>query len=207
MVHPVVRVIPETGRRVLFVNSVFTQRIVGVSEEESNEILRALYRHVQRPEFQVRLHWSPDTIAFWDNRTCQHYASSDYFPARRVMTGSRSWATSRWVSQPDAHSSGPTRTTSLPKFLPCNIPRKRRRRIVQSVHDVLPVLQPTFGDPPGGVAFEIRVHLRDELGLDEPAHRQTLREHEPHEPRQPVRPLRSCRSIVWETNPHNGIRA
>ncbi|NKT21078.1 hypothetical protein GS880_00810, partial [Rhodococcus hoagii] len=85
VVHPVVRVIPETGRRVLFVNSVFTQRIVGVSEEESNEILRALYRHVQRPEFQVRLHWSPDTIAFWDNRTCQHYASSDYFPARRVM--------------------------------------------------------------------------------------------------------------------------
>ena len=44
-----------------------------------------LYRHVQRPEFQVRLRWQPNTIAFWDNRACQHYASSDYFPARRVM--------------------------------------------------------------------------------------------------------------------------
>jgi taurine dioxygenase len=63
----------------------FTQRIVGVSQEESNELLTLLYRHVNRPEFQVRLKWEPNTVAFWDNRTCQHYASSDYFPARRVM--------------------------------------------------------------------------------------------------------------------------
>jgi taurine dioxygenase len=83
--HPVVRVIPETGRRVLFTNSGFTQRIIGVSEAESNELLTLLFRHVQRPEFQVRLRWQPNTVAFWDNRTCQHYAASDYFPARRVM--------------------------------------------------------------------------------------------------------------------------
>lgn len=83
--HPVVRVIPETGRRVLFVCSVFTTRILGVSEDESNELLSILYRHVQRPEFQMRLRWQPNTIAFWDNRTCQHYAVSDYFPQRRVM--------------------------------------------------------------------------------------------------------------------------
>lgn len=83
--HPVVRVIPETGRRVLFVNFNFTQKIVGVSEAESNELLTLLFRHIQRPEFQVRLKWEPNTIAFWDNRSCQHYAVSDYFPARRVM--------------------------------------------------------------------------------------------------------------------------
>ncbi|MFQ6330930.1 TauD/TfdA dioxygenase family protein [Nocardia sp. CWNU-33] len=83
--HPVVRVIPETGRRVLFANSGFTQRIVGISEAESNELLTMLFRHVQRPEFQVRLRWQPNTVAMWDNRTCQHYAASDYFPARRIM--------------------------------------------------------------------------------------------------------------------------
>ncbi|WP_158726675.1 TauD/TfdA dioxygenase family protein [Tomitella fengzijianii] len=83
--HPVVRVIPETGRRVLFVNVAFTQRILGVTEEESNALLRLLYRHMMRAELQVRLRWQKDTIAMWDNRTCQHYASSDYFPARRVM--------------------------------------------------------------------------------------------------------------------------
>lgn len=83
--HPVVRVIPETGRRVLFVNDIFTMKINGVSAEESTEILRTLYRHVCRPEFQVRLKWEANTMVMWDNRACQHYASSDYFPARRVM--------------------------------------------------------------------------------------------------------------------------
>ncbi|QDQ97089.1 TauD/TfdA dioxygenase family protein [Tomitella fengzijianii] len=83
--HPLVRVIPETGRKVLFACQVFTTRILGISEEESTELLSILYRHIQRPEFQVRLRWRPDTVAFWDNRACQHYAASDYFPQKRVM--------------------------------------------------------------------------------------------------------------------------
>ncbi len=83
--HPVVRVIPETGRRVIFVNTYFTMRILGVDQAESDELLGLLYRHVNRPEFQVRLKWEPNTVAMWDNRACQHYASSDYFPQRRVM--------------------------------------------------------------------------------------------------------------------------
>jgi taurine dioxygenase len=37
------------------------------------------------PEWQVRLHWEPGTVAMWDNRATQHYASSDYYPQRRVM--------------------------------------------------------------------------------------------------------------------------
>ncbi|MBV6760721.1 TauD/TfdA dioxygenase family protein [Rhodococcus opacus] len=83
--HPVVRVIPETGRRALFVNVSFTQRILGMSTQRSDELLRLLYRHVMRPEFQVRLRWRKNTIAFWDNRACQHYASSDYHPNQRMM--------------------------------------------------------------------------------------------------------------------------
>lgn len=83
--HPLVRMIPETGRKVLFACQVFTTRIVGVGQQESDELLSILYRHIQRPEFQVRLRWRPNTIAFWDNRACQHYAVSDYFPQRRVM--------------------------------------------------------------------------------------------------------------------------
>ena len=83
--HPVVRVHPETGRRTLFVNMLFTQHILGMDPAESAELLKLLYRHVQRPELQCRLRWQPNTIAFWDNRACQHYACSDYHPARRVM--------------------------------------------------------------------------------------------------------------------------
>ena len=37
------------------------------------------------PEHQCRFRWEAGSLAFWDNRACQHYAASDYFPQRRVM--------------------------------------------------------------------------------------------------------------------------
>jgi taurine dioxygenase len=83
--HPVVRVHPETGRRTLFVNPIFTQRIVGLAEAESDALLSLLYQQYHLPEYQCRFRWSPGAVAFWDNRATCHYASSDYFPQRRVM--------------------------------------------------------------------------------------------------------------------------
>lgn len=83
--HPVVRTHPETGRKLLFVNSLFTTEIDGVDPAEGRDLLRLLLDQVKMPDFQVRLQWEPGTIAFWDNRATQHYACSDYFPNRRVM--------------------------------------------------------------------------------------------------------------------------
>jgi taurine dioxygenase len=83
--HPVVRTHPVTGRRSLYVNAAFTVRIVGMERDESDELLRFLYRQADVPEIQCRLRWEPDTFALWDNRCAQHYAVSDYFPHRRVM--------------------------------------------------------------------------------------------------------------------------
>jgi taurine dioxygenase len=83
--HPVVRRHPRTGRRTLFVNAVFTTHIVGMDEQESEELLKALFKQAAVPEYQVRFKWQPGSIVFWDNRAVQHYAVSDYFPARRVM--------------------------------------------------------------------------------------------------------------------------
>ena len=83
--HPVVRTHPETGRKTLFVNSFFTERIVGCDDDESEWLIDRLAQQAMHPEWQVRLRWEPDTIAFWDNRATQHYATSDYFPNRRVM--------------------------------------------------------------------------------------------------------------------------
>jgi taurine dioxygenase len=83
--HPVVRTHPESGRRCIYVNGVFTSHIVGVSEQESDEILSHLYAQAHVPEYHVRFCWSPGAVAIWDNRSTQHYASSDYYPQRRVM--------------------------------------------------------------------------------------------------------------------------
>jgi len=83
--HPVVRAHPESGRKTLFVNGVFTTRIVGLSDAESASLLEFLARQATFPEYQCRWRWRAGDIAMWDNRAVQHYAASDYFPARRVM--------------------------------------------------------------------------------------------------------------------------
>ena len=83
--HPVVRVHPETGRKNLFVNPKFTMRITDMPEAQSDGLLRLLYDHMTRPEFVVRYHWSPGTLAMWDNRATMHFGVFDYEGDRRVM--------------------------------------------------------------------------------------------------------------------------
>ena len=82
-VHPVVRTHPETGRKALFVNALFTEHIVDVTESESEALLGFLYRHVAEPRFQCRFKWEKDSIAIWDNRCSMHRALWDYHPQTR----------------------------------------------------------------------------------------------------------------------------
>ncbi|MEM7779889.1 MAG: TauD/TfdA family dioxygenase [Pseudomonadota bacterium] len=85
MRHPVIRTHPETGERAIYVNTAFTSHIEGLSAEESRWLLDHLYASAKDAEIQCRFRWQAGSIAFWDNRVCQHLAASDYFPARRVM--------------------------------------------------------------------------------------------------------------------------
>jgi taurine dioxygenase len=84
--HPVVRTHPETGRQALYVNRMFTTRLVQLKQTESDGILQMLFRHIEKPEFQCRFRWEPGSIAFWDNRCTQHLALWDYYPQRRYGT-------------------------------------------------------------------------------------------------------------------------
>ncbi|KAF2497880.1 dioxygenase-like protein [Lophium mytilinum] len=77
--HPIVRVHPVTKQKVLFVNRGFTKRIVGLKEEESDAILKLLFKHIsQSQDIQVRVRWDDRTVALWDNRVTAHTAISDY---------------------------------------------------------------------------------------------------------------------------------
>ncbi|MFJ8931262.1 TauD/TfdA dioxygenase family protein [Streptomyces sp. NPDC102364] len=93
--HPVVRRHPETGEKILFVNA-FTTHFVNYHRPENvrfgqdyapgaADLLRYLISQAAVPEYQVRWRWSPDSVAIWDNRSTQHYAVQDYWPAVRRM--------------------------------------------------------------------------------------------------------------------------
>lgn len=82
--HPVARTHPVTGRKALYVNGNSTTRLIGLSERESDLLLPFLCDHVRSPEFQCRFRWDTHSIAFWDNRSAQHFAVPDYHE-RRVM--------------------------------------------------------------------------------------------------------------------------
>ena len=53
--------------------------------DEGKALLGHLCDQAATLEYQVRFRWAADSLAFWDNRAVQHYASSDYWPQRRVM--------------------------------------------------------------------------------------------------------------------------
>jgi len=82
--HPVARTHPRTGRKALYVNGNSTTRLVGLGDRENDLLLPFLNDHIRSPEFQCRFRWQPNSIAFWDNRSVQHYAVPDY-TERRVM--------------------------------------------------------------------------------------------------------------------------
>ena len=75
--HPVVRRHPETGRKALFVNSVFTRHIVGMKPGESAMLLGLLCKQVESPDIQCRFRWRKNSLAMWDNRCTQHRVVAD----------------------------------------------------------------------------------------------------------------------------------
>lgn len=81
--HPIIRTHPETGKKAIYVNKIFTQTIDSVSKDESKAILEFLFQHIAKPAFQCRFKWEENSIAFWDNRCALHHAMWDYYPEVR----------------------------------------------------------------------------------------------------------------------------
>ena len=83
-IHPVVRTIPETGRKSLFVSRLMTDKIIGMPPDESRELLNLISDHCERPEFIYQHQWQVGDILMWDNR-CSTHARMDFDSSQRRL--------------------------------------------------------------------------------------------------------------------------
>ena len=80
--HPIVRTHPETGKKILYVNSMYTKKILNMDKNESEDILNKIFLHQERLDFTCRFKWTENAVAIWDNRSTQHQGLTDFFPGR-----------------------------------------------------------------------------------------------------------------------------
>jgi len=80
--HPMVRTHPETGKKILYVNSMYTKKILDLEKNESEDILNQIFRHQERLDFTCRFKWTENAVAIWDNRSTLHQGLTDFFPGR-----------------------------------------------------------------------------------------------------------------------------
>lgn len=78
-IHPLVRYHPVLKRKSLYVNRIFSLRILGLKQEESDNLLSFLIQHSERClDAHIRAQWDENTVVVWDNRRVSHAATADW---------------------------------------------------------------------------------------------------------------------------------
>lgn len=86
--HPLVWVHPDTGSRILNISTLNIQRIIGLSDEDSDALIEHLVQHTLQPQFQYIHNWENNDVVAWDNRRTMHMAFGH--PAQEIRTVQRS---------------------------------------------------------------------------------------------------------------------
>jgi len=78
--HPVFLTHPITGKKVLYCNPGFAERINELPERESEEMLEYLFAHQLQPQFRYTNVWAENDLLVWDHLGTLHRAIADYGP-------------------------------------------------------------------------------------------------------------------------------
>lgn len=140
--HPLVRTHPETKKQTLYVHPGFQHydgfRVDATGEiwskEECREILNFLMTQGNRAEYQCRFKWEKNSIAFWDNRACQHYAPADYLGYQRVghrvtLSGDRPFFDPTDPNEPQGFMKFDQPMRGLPGMIPTSVEKKPTARL------------------------------------------------------------------------------
>ncbi|CDK27199.1 unnamed protein product [Kuraishia capsulata CBS 1993] len=78
-IHPLVRWHPVLKKKILYFQKAFGRNILGLKEEESENLLSFLFDHIKNAlDLQIRARWEPGTVVVWDNRRVVHSATLDW---------------------------------------------------------------------------------------------------------------------------------
>jgi taurine dioxygenase len=83
--QPVILPHPVTGEKILFVNSLLTDRIVGLDDAESEELLSSIFERSYRPENVYEHVWDLGDLVVWDNLAVQHARGNQAHMTRRTL--------------------------------------------------------------------------------------------------------------------------
>jgi len=100
VVHKLFLTHPITGRKVLYCNPGYAERINELPERESEEMLAYLFEFQLQPRFRYTHSWTENDLLVWDHLGTIHRAIADYGPDEiRVMRRCQVMATK--VFDPD----------------------------------------------------------------------------------------------------------
>jgi taurine dioxygenase len=85
VVHPMVYVQPETGRKVLNISPWFADGIEGMENDEGDALLREVIAHCTRPEHSYFHRWTADDMVLWDNWRVSHCCTGIAVDDRRLL--------------------------------------------------------------------------------------------------------------------------
>ena len=74
--HPMICTHPVTKKKALYVNRLMTESIVGLSAQESDDLLNLLFDHQENKKFLYEHIWSLGDLLIWDNRCVLHARSN-----------------------------------------------------------------------------------------------------------------------------------
>jgi taurine dioxygenase len=83
--HPVFLTHPVSGRKAIFVNPAYCDRIEGMPEDEGRRLIQTLFEHVLKPEYRYVHQWTRNDLLLWDHLWTWHNAIADYGPNEHRM--------------------------------------------------------------------------------------------------------------------------
>lgn len=70
--HDILYQLPHTDQKALFVNELSTSHVVGMADEEGEDLLQQLFARIYDDKHVFTHHWQPGDLLIWDNIALQH---------------------------------------------------------------------------------------------------------------------------------------